>query len=312
MINEEKCMDKTFLNPDSGYCPICGASNLIHFQADASDFEGVSVNITECKSCTFAWQYPAARTEQQSSEWFEDAYRDSGQTGSEYFSLNRKQKIAELEFGFVLQLPTNETNRILDVGAGSGIFAKVAADNGWNVTAVDPSLEVDQISIDSIKRFKGGIEKISGNEYFDVITMWDVIEHTERPLDMIREAISHLDESGWLVIETGNYKSVARILGGKSHWIYQLDHRWYFSPESITKILKSMGFSEFIYVNRSLRPNWSGEMGYAGPSISQLVKSIIRQPFELRQHMSVYKQLKGMKTSQMPGIEIFTMAARKS
>lgn len=298
--------------PQSKRCLICGSHELIKFQARASDASEGWVSITECKTCSFAWQYPLARTAQQSQTWFEQAYCDAGKTQSDYFSPIRKQHIAELEFGFVSQLPTNHSRRLLDIGAGAGVFTKVAADNGWTVTAVDPSLDVEQISKLNITGFKGSLEDIPQNERYDVITMWDVIEHVENPTEVIRAAMDLLDERGWLVVETGNYKSAARVLGGIDHWIYQLDHRWYFSPDSMVKILKQSGFTEFEHCSTALRPDWKGDRAYAGSSKYQLIQSIINQPLQFKQLISTHLQLRRAKQWPMAGIEIFTLAARKS
>ena len=300
------------LDPHTEYCSICGSNRLISFKARASDSRDSWVSITECKTCSFAWQHPAGRTTQQSAAWYEEAYRNAGQTGSDYFSPSRKQKIAELEFGFVSELPTSRFRRLLDIGAGTATFARLAADNGWTVTAVDPSLNVEQINRPNMTGFKGGLEHIPKGKLYDVITMWDVIEHVETPGELIRAATELLDDQGWLVIETGNYKSAARVLGGIDHWIYQLDHRWYFSPDSMMKMLKEFEFTEFVHCSKALRPGWTGDQDYAGPSRFQLIQSIISRPLQFKSTVSTHLQLLFAKQWRMAGIEVFTLAARKS
>ena len=75
-----------------------------------------------------------------------------------------------------------------------------------------------------------------------------------------------LRDGAQLVIETGYYNSAERVLGGSSHWIYALDHRWHFSPESLKLLLIDAGFSEFIFPEKVLRPNWNGIANYSSPS----------------------------------------------
>ncbi|MCW8883235.1 MAG: class I SAM-dependent methyltransferase, partial [Sedimenticola sp.] len=134
-------------NPESNRCIICNSNMLNSYKAYASDSQTESrVSIKECKSCTFAWQYPRGRTQEESVQFFEGAYHDKGKDKSTpYFDPLRKISIANLEFSFIKSLPGYNSS-ILDIGAGGGFFAQVAAENGCTVTAVDPALELSQIS----------------------------------------------------------------------------------------------------------------------------------------------------------------------
>jgi len=305
-------MSKIEFEPQDNTCLICGTDRLRKFKAYASDAAGQTfINMIECKHCLFAWQYPLGRSEQQSVQFFETAYADEGQTQSEYFNPDYKREIAKLEYEFLTSLPgSNRT--LLDIGAGPGIFAEVAAEHDWKVTAVDPALDIDRIRHNSlIRAIKGTTKQLSSEEFFDIVTMWDVIEHTTNPLKQIFQAKYHLKDGGWLVIETGNYKSVSRVKRGKNSWMYQLEHRWYFSPESIKHLLKKAGFSEFILVDRVFRPDWNGKVSYAGPSRVRLFKSIVKDPLHLLSHLSKYFYLMKAKGWEIPGIHVFTIAARK-
>lgn len=196
---------QTELNPRSEHCLICSSSNLKRFEALASDTEEPSlVNITECQDCCFAWQYPIGRTEQESVEHFELNYNAQGSRLSDYFNPKVKREISSLEFDFMSQLPVSG-KRLLDIGAGSGVFAQVASENGWSVTAMDPALVLDRLAGNkNITPIRGTTEALSNDELFDVITMWDVIEHVTSPVEAISNANAHLKDGGWLVIETGN------------------------------------------------------------------------------------------------------------
>jgi SAM-dependent methyltransferase len=298
-------------NPQSTKCIFCGSDKLRKFKAKASDSENPSlVNIVECEDCMFGWQYPLGRTDQESVQHFEECYSDGGRTKSDYFDEKNKRAIAELELDFIETLPSQGRN-LLDIGAGAGIFAEVVAQNDWTVTAVDPALELSRLNNNSnINAIKGTTSQIPSGTLFDVISMWDVVEHVTNPAELINDAASYLKEGGWLVLETGNYKSADRVYEGTSHWIYQLDHRWYFSPESLEWLLTDLGFSEFIFSKKVLRPNWSGSVGYAGPSRVNIFKTIAKDPLRLRTHISKFITLTQSKEWKMPGIGIFAIAAR--
>ena len=280
-------MSKIEFNSQSNYCLNCGSDRLRNFKAQASDAESPSViYVIECRNCFFAWQYPLGRTEEDSVQYFEDAYDDGGQTKSDYFNENKKRDIAKLEFDFVATLPA-ENRKLLDIGAGAGIFAEVAAENDWSVTAVDPAIDIDRLKNNpNIRAIKGTTAQMPKGELFDVITLWDVVEHAMNPTELIYDANKYLREDGWIVLETGNYKSADRVSGGMSHWMYQLDHRWYFSPESLERLLTDAGFSNFIFSDKVLRPDWNSSVAYAGPSRTHLLKSIVKAPLQLPLHLS--------------------------
>lgn len=292
-------------------CHVCGSRRLYKFKADASDAKNsTKVNIVECLNCHFAWQHPLGRTEGQSAQFFEDSYADAGKTTSDYFSASRKTQIAKLEFDFISTLPV-KNKTLLDVGAGSGVFAEIATLSNWQVTAVDPALYLDEKTVYGFRAIKGTLEQIPKGELFDVVTLWDVIEHVPDPLSFINTVSKYLKSGGFLVIETGNYKSAERVYGEKSHWMYQLDHRWYFSPRSIEYLLKKVGFSEFIYCKKCLRPDWNGTVEYAGPSRAHLLKSIAKNPLRIFIYLKIHFNLCKAKHWEMPGIGIFSLAATK-
>ena len=280
------------------------------FQARAYDTAGSdSVNIRECADCTFAWQFPIGRSVEQSIQYFDVAYAGGGRSRSTYFSADRKAGIASLEFEFVSSLPVRERT-LLDIGAGAGFFAGLAAEHGWLVTAVDPALEIDRVAaFQRVTAIRGTTEQVPKGAVFDVVTLWDVIEHATDPLEMLQDAQRFLRPGGWLVLETGNYKSAARVMAGRAHWMFQLDHRWYFSPESLELLLSESGFSKFVHCDRVLRPGWRGTCEYRGPLFRQLCGSAIRKPWQVLSHIAKHRELTNAKRWKSAGIEIFALAA---
>jgi len=159
---------------------------------------------------------------------------------------------------------------------------------------------------------RGSINQIPKESLFDVVTLWDVIEHAKEPVGLAECAARHLKKDGWLVIETGNYKSADRILGGLQHWIYQLDHRWYFSPDSLKHMMGKLGFTNYVFSQRVLRPEWNGRIDYRGPSKRAFVADMVRDLAHANRHFSKYNALIRSKSWEMSGMGIFAVAARKA
>lgn len=78
---------------------------------------------------------------------------------------------------------------------------------------------------------------------FDVITMWHVLEHVNRPEEYIEKIYRLLRKGGRLVIEVPNFNSWSRAVTGK-YWLgLDLDyHVNFFTPETLVSILKKRGF----------------------------------------------------------------------
>jgi len=82
------------------------------------------------------------------------------------------------------------------------------------------------------------------NAQFDVITMWHVLEHLAVPDEYIEKISGLLKERGKLIIEVPNFNSWTRMFT-HMHWL-SLDlkyHLTFFTPESLTALLKRHGFT---------------------------------------------------------------------
>ncbi|MBX9606186.1 MAG: class I SAM-dependent methyltransferase [Gammaproteobacteria bacterium] len=296
----------------SPVCPVCSGAELRRFQANAFDSRTPArVHIVECQSCYFAWQHPQVRSAEDSVTYFSATYADEGRTDTGYFAPDYKNAVSNLELDFVESLP-NTGRRLLDVGAGAGIFASVAAQRGWQATALDPALDPARVADSRVRAITGVLADVPANEQFDVVTLWDVVEHAIEPVALIEGARDLLRPGGWVVVETGNYKSVDRISGGVDCWIFQLDHRWYFAPESMAGLLERAGFTDMTFAQRVLRPNWQGTTGYAGPSLVHLLKSLVRRPAQIAHHFARHRALQQARHWQQPGLGIFCVAGRRA
>lgn len=302
---------RTQFHPDEPICPICRSQSLVRFNARASDSaNGASISVVECNDCTFAWQFPLGRSVDQSARYFAEAYQNGAAERGTYFDAEIKSQIAKLEIDFVSSLPI-EGKRMLDVGAGSGLFARAADSAGWQVTAVDPAIDPQCLTDTNVRVIRGNLDELNDDETFDVITLWDVIEHLDDPMLAINAITRRLKRGGWLVIETGNYKSVDRVLGASEHWIYQLDHRWYFAPDSVQHVLTQVHLSEFTFADRALRPGWQGRSISGGPTTLRLIRDVMRRPLQALAAIRHHVKLQRASEWQLSGLPIFCVAARR-
>lgn len=135
--------------------------------------------------------------------------------------------------------------RVLDVGAAGGSFLAIAARRGYEPAGCEPStwmcgyakqhygLDLHPGTLFEIDRAPGSV---------DLLTLFDVIEHTPDPKAAIRRAHELLAPGGVLAITYPDYASLAaRAMG--SRWVFLLTvHLYYFEPATMRRLLESCGF----------------------------------------------------------------------
>jgi 2-polyprenyl-3-methyl-5-hydroxy-6-metoxy-1,4-benzoquinol methylase len=155
--------------------------------------------------------------------------------------------------------------RILDVGFGSGQFLQDAQSAGWQVSGVDPDAKV----VESARKRgldvrQGGIEAFSEKtDYFDAITISQVIEHVHFPVTVLNAAFGLLKPGGILYIDTPNIESFGHQEFGRD-WrgVEPPRHLVIFRRESLITVLKNLGFNSIQIINRTEATQGMYDMSY--------------------------------------------------
>lgn len=149
-------------------------------------------------------------------------------------------------WGFLL-MPScrREGARVLDFGCGNGRFLAAMRKLGWETYGVEPddvsrahASQVADLVVPDLGLLKGtGLR-------FDVITLNHVIEHLEKPLEVLQVLRTLVAEDGRIGVATPNWGSLGRTLFGRS-W-YALDpprHLVLYTKRGLVRTLKRSGFS---------------------------------------------------------------------
>ncbi len=142
---------------------------------------------------------------------------------------------------------------LLDVGAYIGVFVEVATAAGWEAYGIEPSSwAVEQAKQQGLPVYQGTQDTpVFDGRKFEVITMWDVIEHVSDPAAELRKSFQLLKPGGWLVVHTMNIDSLtARLMGRRWPWLMDM-HLTYFSQKTMAAMLNAAGFDII----------WSGTQG---------------------------------------------------
>lgn len=149
------------------------------------------------------------------------------------------------------------SGHLLDIGCASGYFLARAREEGYRVRGIEVSkwavqegrnrleLEIDEGTTENLD-FPAGT--------FDIVTMWHVLEHVERPIEAISKVRGWLRKDGILVIECPNMESFdARRQGERFAWRIPY-HLWHFTPRSLAEILHRSGYE--VLRTETMRSQW--------------------------------------------------------
>jgi 2-polyprenyl-3-methyl-5-hydroxy-6-metoxy-1,4-benzoquinol methylase len=134
---------------------------------------------------------------------------------------------------------------LLDIGTAAGGFLAAATRRGWKAEGCEPNRWLAAWGSEhyGVRIRPGGVfEQSYAPESFDVVTLWDVIEHTTNPRETIEHCRSLLKPGGVLVVNYPDIGSwIARALGRR--WLFLTSvHLHYFDRSTIARLLESTGF----------------------------------------------------------------------
>lgn len=136
--------------------------------------------------------------------------------------------------------------RLLDVGTAAGAFVAAARDRGWDAEGCEPNAWLADWGARhyGIRIRRGDLLQQDYPEgSFDVITLWDVIEHTTDPAAVLERCRRLLKPRGVLVVNYPDIGSwIARLLGRR--WLFLTSvHLYYFNRRTIREALQRSGYA---------------------------------------------------------------------
>ena len=234
-------------------CPVCGSDDFTVVyepwvaERDPAKLYGVAASIqgtqrmVNCSQCSLMYENPRYPAEVilQGYAASEDGGHDSQhdmRVGSFYRGLKR----------LAPQLPAQGA-RVLDIGSAGGAFLEAAGRFGYDAWGMEPSgFRVSKGKERGLQIEQGVIESHSfAPATFDMVTLWDVIEHLPDPLDALRRISKLLKPGGILLLNFPDIDTWQARLTGKHFWWIVAAHLTQFSPATITEICKRAGFRTF-------------------------------------------------------------------
>jgi len=136
-------------------------------------------------------------------------------------------------------------SKILDIGCSSGLFLSVAIDNGFDGFGVEPNeSEAEYARLNGIKVIGSTVTELDKSSFFDVITLWDVLEHIKDPVGYVKSLKSILRPGGHVFVQVPTSDSLAaRILRSSCNMFDGVEHLTLFSKHSLDLAFTSAGYA---------------------------------------------------------------------
>jgi SAM-dependent methyltransferase len=134
---------------------------------------------------------------------------------------------------------------LLDIGAGSGILVELALKRGYQAEGIEPSRWLQaRAQQRGLPVYQGVFPADAPHKTFDIITVIDVIEHVDNPVDFMTNCHARLSTGGLLVLITPDVGSLCAKLFGWKWWHYRVGHIGYFSRRTISFLINNTGFTQ--------------------------------------------------------------------
>lgn len=171
-----------------------------------------------------------------------------------------------------------KADRLLDIGCGTGIFLDSARKEGWDVVGV----ELSDYAANYARR-KMKLPVITGtvmdteldNDSFDLVTLWDVIEHLHNPREALTRIHHLLKADGLVALSTPNFGSLAaNLLGKRWGFVGPGEHIYLFTPETLHRMLSRTGFEVIEMQTPHLNVEGIRSILSNDESVAELIRSI--------------------------------------
>lgn len=220
-------------------CYYCTSDDVRHYLT-----VNTAYSLYHCDSCGLVFTYPQPRGKQVSTE--NEKVFDS------VAERTARTAIYEREYARAIQHITElkrykQSGRLLDVGCSYGISVKAAGDMGFDAWGVEPTKKAVAYAKKQLhlKVYHGTLDNVKfPSKSFDVVSLYDVLEHVPNLRLLLREIHRMLKPGGIIAIQSPNIESLAfSILRTRWNWLLVPQHLWHFSGRSLDRVLADAGFT---------------------------------------------------------------------
>ena len=251
-------------DPQQPICPLCGSAHVLLFTI-AKDYQNPhdekAYYAYSCVPCQLLFQFPFPKAEDFDAIYPADYYAHVNDEAIPFLTrlltsfLRGEKKLLSFVrpslFPYFEEIKQSET--VLDIGCGKGLFLDVLKAQGKKTYGLEPDAHAVQILAEKGHQAMQGETSYANypDNFFDLVTMFQVFEHIEKPVETLHEIYRIIKPGGYFVLETPNIKSKLAKNANKWRSLELPRHVILHSPHSVNKLLKQEGFQPKIFVRVS-------------------------------------------------------------
>lgn len=191
---------------ESPPCPACGREDIplpLFFEASTHSV-GQVVGLSRCPSCSLHFTRPRlvdhnVSTRHASFEEIVDKYGKDASSGRFHKNPNYRYYLEQAE-RLLERNGRSRPFRVLDIGSHCGFFLRFAAERGLRVQGIEPGPALVRFAreVNGVERIEEGFFGPASypGEKFDLVTMFDVLEHIPDPVGLLTTVREKLAEGG--------------------------------------------------------------------------------------------------------------------
>lgn len=217
-------------------CCVCGNTDHSQFKIK---YHKKTFDVVECQSCSFLFIPPYYRKTIDYHNYKDESVINAVRNGNNWVKIERHK----LRYDLIKKYKAPGSS-LFDLGAGWGHFMLTGQQLGYRVYGIEISEQPYLYSKNDLKLPVDHMNFFDMDESvkFDVVTMWDVLEHIDKADTFVEKCASVTAMNGYLVLQVPQIDSYF-AKRYKDEWkMMGLDHVNYFSKKTITQLLEQYGY----------------------------------------------------------------------
>jgi 2-polyprenyl-3-methyl-5-hydroxy-6-metoxy-1,4-benzoquinol methylase len=262
-------------------CPLCGEEN-----GDVQ-YEYPDIKIIRCVRCGL-WRTCPRLSERDLNAYYEQHhYSEKHEQAGKYEQWRVRNKGVWAHNARLVKMEAERRGllhdgkvRVLDVGSGHGFFQDECNALGMVSRGIETSPHAvryarEQLKVD-VRQLE--LEALPPDEFYEVITLWGVLEHLPDPLKAMKQVYQHLVPGGMTWVMTPNTNALERVIRGANYFNFlNKSHLTHFHRRTLKRLLEEAGFEN---VTRYVHYGGGARSGPA--AMAQYVARVLCLGTELR------------------------------